>query len=287
MHSPIMSVVMSIFNGQAFLPEAVGSILNQTFREFEFVIIDDGSTDGTAGALSSYARRDGRIRVVRHENKGRAESLNVGIELARGKYIARMDADDISPPERLRMQIDFMERRPDVGLLGGAIELISSKGTVIDTRRPPLEDSEIRSSMLRYNPYHPAVVMRREITLAAGGYRRALLDADDYDMYLRIGERSQLANLDQVVLQYRLHPQQVSIKNMRQQTLCVLAARRAAELRRRGDPDPLTQVEMITPDLLSNLGVGTTEIAENPFGSVRVLDGDFGIARVWCCTSDH
>jgi hypothetical protein len=268
MGSPIVSVVMSVFNGQAFLSEAIESILSQTFRNFEFLVVDDGSTDATAGILSTYASRDARMRIFRHENKGRAESLNVGIRLAMGHYIARMDADDIALPDRLQAQVDFMERHIEVGLLGGAVELINTQGQVLRTVRPPLEDWEIRALMLRYNPmFHPAVVMRKEVALAAGGYRKALLDADDYDLWLRMSERSRLANLGKLILQYRIHSEQVSVRNLRHQILCVLAARAAASLRRRGSPDPLSHVEEVTPQLLDTLGVNVMDIQK------ALLDG--------------
>jgi glycosyltransferase involved in cell wall biosynthesis len=254
---------MSVFNGQAFLKEAIESILGQTFRDFEFLVIDDGSTDSTAEILSNYASHDGRMRVLRHENKGRAASLNDGIKFSNGKYVARMDADDIALPHRLLDQIDFMERHPKVGLLGGAVERINTVGQPIDILRPPLEDLEIKSVMLHYNPMcHPALVMRREVVLGSGGYRQALLDADDYDLWLRIGERSKLANLDKVILQYRIHANQVSVRGMRHQVLCFLAARAAASLRRSGSPDPLSNIEEVNTALLHQLGVSTDEIQE-------------------------
>src|SRR5438045_8388133 len=131
MSSTKVSVLMSVYNGQEFLCEAIESVSTQSYRDFEFLIIDDGSTDGTPEILRKYAAADERIRVHRHENRGRAESLNVGIELARGEYIARMDADDVALPERLRQQLEFLEGHPDVGLLGGAFELISSRGHLI------------------------------------------------------------------------------------------------------------------------------------------------------------
>jgi hypothetical protein len=263
MSTPPVSVVMSVFNGQAFLEEAIESILSQTFRDFEFLVIDDGSTDATAEILARYASRDARVRIFRHENRGRAESLNIGIGFARGKYVARMDADDVALPYRFDEQIDFMERHPGVGLLGGAVELINAAGKTIDTMQPPLLDSEIRSVMLRYNPMcHPAVVMRREVAVSSGGYRKALLDADDYDLWLRMGERSELANLGKVILQYRIHANQVSVRGMRHQALCALAARAAASLRRSGSPDPLTSVEEVNMQLLDTLGVSTEEIEE-------------------------
>jgi hypothetical protein len=277
MDSPAISVVMSVFNGQAFLSEAVESILGQTFRDFEFLILNDGSTDRTAEILADYASRDGRIRVLRHENRGRAASLNIGIGLAAGKYIARMDADDIALPCRLHDQVDFMDRHPEVGLLGGAVELIGTTGQLIKTMRPPLDDTEIRSLMLLRNPiFHPSVVMRKEVVLASGGYRKALLDADDYDLWLRMGERSRFANLDKTILKYRIHTGQVSVRNMWQQMQCGAAARAAALFRRRGTPDPLSDVDEVTPQLLDTLGVTKAEIQEaflSAFGHLTQILG--------------
>ena len=268
MDSPSVSVLMSVYNGQAFLAEAIESILNQTFGDFEFLIIDDGSTDATAKILSTYASRDERLRVLRHENKGRAASLNIGINLATGDYIVRMDADDVAMPYRLEEQVDFMQRHPEVGLLGGAVDLINTTGQAIKTARPPQEDSEIKSLMLRYNPmFHSAVVMRKEVALASGGYRKALLDADDYDLWLRMSERSRLANLCKPILKYRIHSDQVSIRNLEHQTLCVLAARTAAKLRSHGIPDPLSDVDEVTPQLLETLGVTAAEVQGSLVGA--------------------
>jgi glycosyltransferase involved in cell wall biosynthesis len=256
-----ISVVTSVFNGEAFLGQAIESILDQSFLDFEFLVIDDGSTDSTPKIISNYAHRDKRIRVVRHDNRGRAESLNIGIGLASGKYIARMDADDVALPHRLEKQIEFMEQNPGVGVLGGAYDLINVNGDVINRVRPPLEDTEIRSLMLRYNPMcHPTVVMKKDIALASGGYRAALLDADDYDLFLRMAERSKLANLQESVLQYRLHAGQVSVRNLKHQTFCVVAARYAASVRGSGRTDPLSNVTEISAELLSSFGVAAEEI---------------------------
>src|SRR6266446_9100847 len=148
---PTVSVVMSVYNGQRFLSEAIQSILRQSFSDFEFVIVDDGSTDKSSGILAEYMRLDGRIRVHRHTNKGRAISLNIGIELSKGRYIARMDADDVALPNRLKEQVDFMELHPEVGLLSGSYERIRSNGRLLDRVRLPLLDDEIRSMMLHSN----------------------------------------------------------------------------------------------------------------------------------------
>jgi glycosyltransferase involved in cell wall biosynthesis len=261
MDAPTISVAMSVFNGEAFLHEAMESILAQTFRDFEFIIVDDGSTDKSLQILADYAKRDPRIKVFPQRNIGRAESLNRAIKLASTSLIARMDADDVALPNRLKEQFDFLKENPNVGLLSGAYEEIDNSGRVLGTIHLPLSDAQIRVSMLDHNPIcHPAAMMRKEIPLACGGYRRALLDTDDYDLWLRMAERTQLANLDSFVLRYRIHPSQSSIQNVTQQIWCFLAASRAASYRARGRPDPLEHVEVITPTLLTELGVSRREI---------------------------
>jgi len=266
MSPPMISVVMSVYNGQAFLAEAVESILGQTFRDFEFIVIDDGSTDKTAKILAAYASRDGRLRVRRQENKGRTESLNTGIGLAEGKYIVRMDADDVSLPHRFQVQLDFMEQHPEVCLLSSSYDRINRAGRILDRVSFPLRDDEIRSMMLHNNPLcHPAVMMRKDVAIACGGYRKVFSEAEDYDLWLRMSERSQLANLEEPVLQYRIHSKQASIANLRHQMLCVLAARTAAAFRKQGRPDPFSESELttqITPEVLRNLGVTRAEIEQ-------------------------
>lgn len=258
---PTVSVAMSVYNGEAFLREALESVLSQTFPDFEFIIIDDGSIDGTGALLSSYANRDARIRLLSHENQGRVTSLNKAIGLARGKYIARMDADDISLPQRLAQQVAFMDRHAEIGLLCGSFELMSADGKTLRFVQPPLGDADIRAVLLRCNPFcHPAVMMRKEVVLAAGGYRKALLDVDDYDLWLRISERSKMAGFTEQVLRYRVHRGQVSVRNMRQQTEFLFAAQASAAHRRQGKPDPLSSANQITPEILSALGVTERDV---------------------------
>src|SRR5260370_35831886 len=264
MSSPMVNVVMSVFNGEEFLSETIDSVLNQSFRDFEFVIVDDGSTDATADILSKYALRDARIRVLREGKRGCCASLNLGVSLANGKYVANNDADDLAMPSRLEEQVAFMERNPEVGVLGSAYEVISDSGDVIDTIRHPLEDSEIRSEILRYNPIcHSSVILRKDIALASGGYRRAFEPSEDYDLWLRMSERSRLANLPNVLVRYRVHGNQLSFRKLEHQRLCVLAASTAAAFRKQCRPDPFSGVEQITPELLSKLGVTAAEIQDS------------------------
>lgn len=253
---PLASVVMSVFNGERFLREAIESILDQSFRNFEFVVINDGSTDGTPSMLDSYARRDPRVRAYHQENKGLIESLNRGCALARGKYFARMDADDLAVRDRLQWQIEFMDRHAEIAVVGGAVERIDSAGRALYCQHYPVENEEIKSALPLFCPFeHPAVVIRKEAFLSVGGYRRFFVDAEDYDLWLRIAQRWRLANLKGVVLKHRIHADQISFKKLRQQVLSALAARAFASLRSSGSPEPVISDERITPEVLVQLGV--------------------------------
>jgi glycosyltransferase involved in cell wall biosynthesis len=255
---PTISVVMSVFNGERFLCEAIESILSQTVSDFEFVIIDDGSTDTSATILASYQQRDHRVRVYRQENIGLARSLNRGCGLARGNYIARMDADDVAHRDRLLWQLEFMEAHRTIGLVGGAVEFIDATGKGLSLARQPLKDCEIRRALDDSCVFwHPTTFIRKEVFDSVGGYRK-VGDAEDYDLWLRIADKSELANLDAVVLKYRIHPYQVSVRKCRRQALGTIAARAAALSRRNGNPDPLDLIGEITPAALAALGASET-----------------------------
>ena len=247
---------MPVFNGERFLREAIDSILSQTFSDFEFIIINDGSTDGTASILDSYVGSDPRVQVYHQQNKGVIESRNRACGLARGKYIAQMDADDVAVRDRLQWQIEFMERHAEIGVVGGAVELIDSTGRALHCMRYPVENEEIKRALLLHNTLaSPAVVIRKEAVLSVGGYRRPFHRAEDYDLWLRIAERWRLANLEAVVLKYRIHPDQASCQKLSEETLCVLAAQALASLRRDGRPEPVISDERITPEVLARLGM--------------------------------
>jgi hypothetical protein len=269
MATPMVSVVMSVFNGERFLREAVESILQQSLREFEFIIIDDGSTDHSAPILDSYQTDDTRVKVYRKEHSGLIESLNQGCWLTQSNYIARMDADDIASKDRLKRQVAFMDAHPEIGVLGGAVEWIDATGNSLGTYRYPAEDRQIKATLLEGCAlWHPTVVLRREAFVLAGGYRSVVVDAEDYDLWLRIADHFQLANLEAVVLKYRIHPSQVSMRKTKQQTLSMLAAQVAASSRRNGLPDPLNSVETVTCEALAALGV-TKARQHNKLASYR------------------
>lgn len=256
MNKPLVSVVMVVCNVERFLAESIESILGQTFRDFEFVIVDFGSTDKSRAIVSSYAAKDARISLQEIPHCGLAEARNAGCFIAQGRYIAIMDADDVSLPDRLMWEVEFMEKHSEVGVLGGAKEWIDATGRRLFINGDPTEDHEIRSALAVRSPFcQPTVLIRSEAFSLVGGYRGAFAPAEDYDLWLRIAEHFQCANLPQVVLKYRVHPYQVSFRKRRQQTLSVLAAQVSTTARKSGNPDPLQGVQEITPELLTGLGV--------------------------------
>lgn len=256
MNNPLVSVVMVVCNVDRFLAESIESILEETFRDFEFVIVDFGSTDNSKSIISGFAARDSRVKFHIIPSCGLAEARNAGCLLAQGRYIAIMDADDVSVPNRLLWEVDFMEKHPELGVLGGAVEWINAKGKPLMIARHPLGDRELQSDLLIHSVlWQPTVLIRRDAFARVGGYRGIFAPAEDYDLWLRIAEHFQIANLEQVVLEYRIHPYQVSLRRRTQQTLGILAAQASASSRRRGKPDPLASAEQITPTLLVELGV--------------------------------
>jgi cellulose synthase/poly-beta-1,6-N-acetylglucosamine synthase-like glycosyltransferase len=284
MAKPIVSIVMSVFNGERFLREAVESILNQTFHDFEFIIIDDGSTDSSGSILNAYQRSDCRVRAYHQENKGLIESLNRGCGIAQGKYIARMDADDMAVTERLARQIDFMKTHPEVAVLGTAVEFIDDDGKALRIASFPLSHREIQQIALdRAFLWHPSVLMRKSAWSRVGGYRN-VAHAEDYDLWLRIADHFELANLPQVLLKYRLHATQVSVTSCRKQALGAAAARAAAIARRNGQLDPLQSIREITPEVLTRLGVSEsmqkTTLARAYLSTVRNMcaSGEYRLA---------
>lgn len=204
--SPRVSVVMSVYNGETYLRKAVDSILNQTFTEFEFIVVDDASTDGTARILTEYARREPRIHLLSNSiNLGLARSLNRALEQASGRYVARMDADDISLPFRLEKQLAFMEKHPEVGVLGTAVELIDSAGQVTGQRIYPLDPIVICWRLAFENPLCHPTAMIRQYLLQGVQYNPDLTTAQDYDLWCQLGSQIRFANIPEPLLRFRKH----------------------------------------------------------------------------------
>ena len=203
--SPLVSVVMSVYKGEKYLAEAIESILNQTFRDFEFIIIDDGSTDSTPQILEQYREADSRVHIYSQENRGLIASLNRGCRLAKGKYIARMDADDISLPARFARQVKFLSEHADIGVLGTWIEYIDENGNSTGTWRMPVQPEVVDWALLFGTCLaHPSVMMRRTAVEQVGWYHAGMLYAEDYDLWSRMRETTLLANLPDTLVQRRV-----------------------------------------------------------------------------------
>lgn len=211
---PQVSVLMPVYNGEPFLGQAIESILQQTFADFEFIIINDGSTDRSAEIVQSYA--DSRIRYFENErNIGLTRSLNHGLSLVQGPYIARMDADDVSLPQRLGKQVDFLDAHPDVGVVGTAMQIIDEQSNVDHTWHSPTTHEMLRWCLCLYDPIaHPTVLMRRKVVEQVGGYRAEMVTAQDYDLWRRLSAVCRLANLPDVLLYLRRHETSVTMVHL-------------------------------------------------------------------------
>lgn len=209
--TPAVSVLMPVFNGERFLAEAIESILGQTFTDFEFVIVDDGSTDASPAILAKYASRDPRIRVLRQTNAGIVAALNRGLAECRGPLVARMDADDVSAPSRLAAQTKYLNDHPDIAVVGTTVRLIAESGRRGPVLCLPMAPDAVRRALQRGTSLaHPTTVMRKDTVIAAGGYREELRHAEDYDLWSRLAIQHRLANIQQPLLFYRIHGSQVS-----------------------------------------------------------------------------
>jgi glycosyltransferase involved in cell wall biosynthesis len=225
---PRISVVMSVYNGEAFLDAAVRSILSQTFGDFEFIVIDDGSTDRSAEIVSGY--KDPRILLVRQENRGVAAALNRGLELAKEEYVARQDADDISHPERFARQVRFLDAHPEIAVLGTGSLLIDPQGRPFSSFRTFTRHERLVAELLRGSCplMHGSVMARREALLAVGGYKPIFSHAQDVELWLRMSAQYRLGNLRDILYQQRKHDN--SITQRAQIDLKIRAFARAGKL---------------------------------------------------------
>ena len=212
--APAVSVLMPVHNGEKYLGEAIESILNQTFCDYEFVIINDGSTDGTQDILSDYERREERIRVLSQQRQGLAATLNLGLEMARGEYIARMDADDISHPERLATQVTYLQKHPEVGLAGTNCYPVDSAGTVGGGPFPgrSLDGSQVVWDLYWGNPIvHPSVMYRATDVIACDGYPTGYsYYAEDLALWFKVVSVTEVAVLQRPLLHLRKHQRNVT-----------------------------------------------------------------------------
>ena len=213
---PKISVIMSVYNGEKYLAEAIESILEQTFKDFEFIIIDDGSTDKSLEILKEYAKKDSRIKIIANQkNIGLTKSLNIGIKQAQGEYIARMDADDISLPHRFEKQICFLEKNPSYGAIGTSTKIIDKNGRVI--KKVKLVKSwVVIKQMLKFGNcfVHGSMMFKRYDYFKAGGYRKFFPVGQDFDLWLRMSKIKKMKNLKQCLYLWRKTKGSISSKKI-------------------------------------------------------------------------
>jgi glycosyltransferase involved in cell wall biosynthesis len=199
---------MPVYNTRRYLRQSVESILSQTFGDFELIIIDDGSTDGSTEILKEFQQGDSRIRLISRPNTGISRALNEALSLASGDLLARMDSDDIALPCRFEKQVAYLREHPECVALGCCVREIDPHGIPLGIIRNQLDHDQILQALLKgYGAHipHPAVMMRRLAVLDVGGYRVEFQLVEDLDLYLRLAERGRLANLPDVLLEYRQH----------------------------------------------------------------------------------
>jgi len=274
MTSPALSVAMSVYNGERFLAEAIESVLAQTFTDFEFLILDDGSRDATKAIVERYAARDPRIRLIARENRGLISSLNQLLAEARAPIVARMDADDVCMPERFEHQLDFLTANPDHDVLGTWTYEIDERGNkwmggdAAELKHPLTHEAFLRS-IEENGPLlcHSTVMYRRDTVMAAGGYHAAFRHCEDLDLWLRLASRTRVSNLPEYLLSYRRYDDQVSSRHATEQQIGAAIARLAWRERQAGRPDPTEHLERLPAiDQLDQLfgreGVGRQVLAK-------------------------
>jgi glycosyltransferase involved in cell wall biosynthesis len=204
--APRVSILMAVHNSRRTLEACLRSMVGQSYPDFEFIIVDDGSTDGGGRVLERWAGRDARIRLLPRPNRGLTVSLNEALACARGEYLARMDADDVSLPRRLELQVRYLDEHPECVAVGGEVLLVDPGGWPIGLRGHAPDHETIDRELLRGNGgamTHPAILMRADVVRAAGGYREIFDVGQDLDLFLRLAEAGRLANLPEVVLRWR------------------------------------------------------------------------------------
>ena len=228
---PLVSVVMPVYNAGSFLVEAVESILSQTLRDFELIIVNDASTDDSLSVILSFAKRyPKRIKVVnltKNVNMGGDAAGNIGFALAKGKFIARMDADDIAMPERLEKQVEFLKSHPEISVVGSSAFVINKEGSVIGEKKMPCSNEDIYNQFFTFHPMiHPTVMVRRTVSIGKSLYNLKYQANNDYlTFFSMISSGVKFANLPEKLLFYRFHGKNDSLTRVKSRFLNSLKIR--------------------------------------------------------------
>ena len=278
---PAISVILPVYNAEAYVREAVESVLAQTFTDFECIIINDGSTDGSGAILRELAARDTRIVLVECPNDGLVSALNRGLEMARAELIARMDADDVSMPERFALQHARMVQEPELAVLGSFMRNMDKEGNISHLVESPITPKKTLHCMERgCSVHHATVMMWREAVLKAGGYRKAFSHAEDYDLWLRMSNLGYaIASLPQPLYNRRWHGTNVSSVYRGLQGRNTILARLAHRLRKAGLPDPFEGVETIDDELIQAIPTHLRQCVDTEFFVDRYYRLSFADSR--------
>jgi glycosyltransferase involved in cell wall biosynthesis len=266
---PRVSVLTAVRNSLPFLNEAIESILAQTFGDFEYLVVDDDSTDDSWAAIRQQAGRDSRIRAMRNPIQlGAAETLNVALRLARGKHVAILDADDIALPERLQRQVEFLDRHPDYAAVGSAVRLIDATDAALRNETYPTHPASARWNLLfGASLLHSASLYRRELLIRAGGYSRQHGYLCDYELLCRLVTYGQIGNLPETLACYRRHDRQTSTEHNSLQTGQMLLLQYALQRRWLG-----LNLDLATFRMLRNWTFGQTpRDADTTLAAIEVL----------------
>jgi glycosyltransferase involved in cell wall biosynthesis len=237
-----LSILMPVHNGALYLEEALASLAAQSFADFELVVVDNASTDATPRLLARWAEREPRLRTLRLERNRLSASLNQAARLARAPILARLDADDVARADRLERQMAALAEQPALGLLGSSATLIDGAGRHLGEVRPPRGDRDIRQRHRTSCGIIPSSsIMRAEVFWAAGGYREGLNISEDFDLWLRMGERCSFANLPEPLISYRIHTASVTARQPVRMALASFCVSAAAEARRTGQAEPFCE----------------------------------------------
>lgn len=277
MTQPALTVAMSVYNGAPHLSEAVESVLGQTFGDFEFLVMNDGSSDASQDILEDYASRDSRLRPIYRENRGLIVSLNELVALAQSPLIARMDADDVCLPERFALQVAHMADHPECGVLGTQMFDIDETGALV--RAPvvayPVTAEGTLDHIRNGGPIvsHPTVVMRSHLVRQVGGYHAAFKHCEDFDLWVRLASLTQIWSLPDKLVKYRHWPHQVSTRFAYEQHVGAAVSRLAYFEREAGRQDPTEKLKALPPiaelDTLFNRTGVTDQVRSDASASLR------------------
>ena len=275
---PLVSVIMSVYNGETELAASLKSILTQTLRELELIIVDDGSTDGSSKILAACT--DPRLLIITQENSGLTVALNRAAARARGLYLARMDVGDYSLPQRLKQQVGFLEQHPEIIACGTRTAWTDPAGEVVGTSQVITNPAAIRRGLLKMNLLsHGSIMIRRSAFEAAGGYREYFRYSQDYDLWLRLSEQYQLSNLEEVLYHWQVTASSISARKYGVQQTYRRLARESAVARRASRSDP---IEQNSPPLKIDSSISEQDVQARfaaTLGRAAIMGGNYVAAR--------